>query len=325
MDENGFLKFSEAKIGDTFERPVFVAVINESIAKTGSTFVRMTLKDGFTEVVANMFATDKNTLAENGVKEGTVISAKINVSEFRGAKSFRVDTASPCTDERFPVSSFVKTPPLDADVMFDEIIAMLKSSENTYDGKYTPLCDLAVAILTHFKERFKTSSAAVSMHHNMKSGLIYHTYRMVKTADAVCGIYGDLDRELLLCATALHDIGKIHEYNTNEFGEAEFTSQGVLLGHLYMGASIIRNYSTKGNYNPEKVLLLIHMILSHHGTMEFGAVKPPAFAEAFVLFYIDNLDAKIGTCENHYEGLEPGEMTDKKPFGLDNRIYRPKL
>ena len=77
--------------------------------------------------------------------------------------------------------------------------------------------------------------------------------------------------------------------------------------------------------NKEKVQLLIHMILSHHGTQEWGAVSCPAIPEAFALHYIDNLDAKMYMCEEHYEELEPGEITEKKPFGLDNRIYKPNF
>ena len=170
-----------------------------------------------------------------------------------------------------------------------------------------------------------TSSAAISIHHNLRGGLLYHSYRMVKAADALCGVYTNLDRELLLCGTALHDIGKVWEYKTSISGDAEFTASGVLFGHLYMGASLIKGFTADGNYNKEKVQLLIHMILSHHGTQEWGAVSCPAIPEAFALHYIDNLDAKMYMCEEHYEELEPGEITEKKPFGLDNRIYKPNF
>ena len=148
---------------------------------------------------------------------------------------------------------------------------------------------------------------------------------MVQAADALCRVYDGLDRELMVCGAALHDIGKIWEYRTSVTGDAQITSSSVLLGHLYMGASLIKGYTTGQNYNREKVQMLIHMILSHHGTREFGAVVCPATPEAFVLHYIDNIDAKLYMCEAFYEELGPGEFTEKKPFGLDNRIYRPDL
>ena len=137
-----------------------------------------------------------------------------------------------------------------------------------------------------------TSSAAISMHHDLRGGLLYHSYRMVKAADALCGVYTDLDRELLLCGTALHDIGKVWEYKTSISGDAAFTASGVLFGHLYMGAALIKGFTADGNYNKEKVQLLIHMILSHHGTQEWGAVSCPAIPEAFALHYIDDLQER---------------------------------
>ena len=201
---------------------------------------------------------------------------------------------------------------------------MVRSSAFTDENGHTPLAELTLSILNDLHDRYVTSSAAIAMHHNMRGGLLYHSYRMVKSADALCGVYDCLDRELLLCGTALHDIGKIWEYVTSETGSAEFSSEGVLFGHLYLGASLIKQYAVRFNCHPEKIKLLIHLILSHHGTQEFGAVSCPATAEAFALHFIDNLDARIYMCEDLSLPLEPGTFTDKKPFGLDNRIYKPK-
>lgn len=324
MDDKGYVKFSETNTGDTLVRPVLVATITEAVTKAGKTYVRFNLKDGYSDVSAQMFDIDKATLENSGVVGGSVADATIGVGEYNGNKSFTVRKIEPCRDGSLTFNDFIKTPPLDAELMFGEIIDILKSSSKS-DGSHTPLTELAINILNDNAKQFKTSSAAVSMHHNMKSGLIYHTYRMVKSAMAMCGIYDELDRELLVCGTALHDIGKLWEYSTTEYGEAEVTKKGVLFGHLYMGAMLINKYSSKGSYDPERVMLLTHLLLSHHGTAEFGAVKTPAFAEAFVLYYIDNIDAKIGTCNNYYDTLRPGELTEKKPFGLDNKLYKPNL
>lgn len=325
MKELPYKKFSETAVGETLKRPALVTSIKEARDKNGNAFVKVSLQDGVSEIIPNMFGTSRDDLQRLGVAEGCIADVSLSVGEYAGSKNFTISKIAPTAANDVTIDDFIRTPPLKADDMLDEIIELLNSSANDYDGQCDPLSDLAVNMIESVKERFKTSSAAISMHHNMKSGLIYHTYRMVKAADAICTVYTDLDRELLLCATALHDIGKVWEYNTNLYGDAEFTTAGILFGHLYLGASLVKKFSKDGSYNTEKVQLLTHMILSHHGTMEFGAVKPPAFAEAFALHYIDNLDAKIGTCENYYSTLKPGEVTDKKPFGLDNRIYRPKL
>ena len=180
----------------------------------------------------------------------------------------------------------------------------------------------ALKILEDNKEHYMSSSAAISIHHNIKGGLLYHSYRMVKAADALCKVYSILDRELLICGAALHDIGKIWEFNTSAAGSAETAKPGVLFGHLYMGAALIKDYTKGMDYSKEKVQMLIHLILSHHGTQEFGAVACPATPEAFALHNIDELDARIYMCEDHFEKLAPGEFTEKKPFGIDNRLYK---
>lgn len=325
MDKEQYTKFSDAQIGSTINRPVLVSAIVENTARNGNTFVKVSLKDGFSEVTAMMFDTSAESLASLGIRQNTIADAELSVSEYQGSKSFKIVQIRPTADSTLTVNDFTKLPPVDLDVMYNEICSLIESSANDYDGNYTPLSDLALKILTKYKDSYMTSSAAISMHHNLRGGLLYHSYRMVKAADALCGVYTNLDRELLLCGTALHDIGKVWEYKTTISGDAEFTASGVLFGHLYMGASLIKGFTADGNYNKEKVQLLIHMILSHHGTQEWGAVSCPAIPEAFALHYIDNLDAKTYMCEEHYEELEPGEFTEKKPFGLDNRIYKPNF
>ena len=321
---NNYTKFLEMNVGDTVKRPVLISSINENKDKNGKPFLKIGIKDGFSDQTAMMFDTSAEDLEKNGIKKDMVVDVTIAVSEYMGGKSFRITQITHTSDTGLSMSDFIRLPPIDLDLMYDEIISLINSSANDGGGKHEPLSDLAVRVLTDNKKQYMFSSAAVSMHHNMRGGLLYHSYRMVKAADALCGVYTELDRELMLCGTALHDIGKIWEYKTSGQGDAEVTASGVLFGHLYLGASLIRGYAADHNYDMEKVQLLVHMILSHHGTHEFGAVTCPATAEAFMLHYIDNIDAKLYMCEDLSKGLAPGGITDKKPFGLDNRIYRPK-
>ena len=320
-------KLTDAEIGSNLSRPLLLSAIEENTDRNGKAFVKVTLKDGFSDVTALMFATSAADLEARLIVPNTVVDADLAVSEYQGNKSYKVSNLAPAADKLLSISDFVKLPPVDLDVMYDEIISMLEAVADNYENAHTPLSDLAIRILTKYKDSYMTSSAAISMHHNLRGGLLYHSYRMVKAADALCGVYTSLDRELLLCGAALHDIGKIWEYSTSEAGDAAFTSSGVLFGHLYMGASLIKGFShvkDTAPYHSEKVQLLIHLILAHHGTQEWGTVACPAIPEAMALHYIDNLDAKMYMFEEQYETLDAGELSDKKPFGLDNRVYRPK-
>lgn len=325
LDKNAYKKFTEAELGSKLERPVLVAAIAENMSeKSNKPFIKFTLKDGFSDITAIMFDMTAAVLAQNGVTGGCVADAVLSVGEYQGAKNFKALSISPCKDSRIEPSDFTKLPPLGLDMMYDEICGLIRGAANDCGGKYTSLSELALKILTDRKAEYMSSSAAVSMHHNLRGGLLYHSYRMVRAADALCGIYSVLDRELMLCGTALHDIGKIWEYATTVTGEASFTREGVLYGHLYMGAEYVRSVARTDNYDPERVRMLVHMILSHHGTQEFGAVACPSTPEAFALHYIDNIDAKIYMCEDAYETLPSGGLTEKKPFGLDNRLYKPE-
>ena len=325
MQEQAYTGFREAQIGQTLERPVLVTVIAENTAKNGKTFVRVTMKDGASEITAAMFDVSAAELADRGIRKNMIADVRLTVSEYQGARSFKIAEIRPTQDTSLGVGDFTKLPPVELDVMYEEICTLIGSAADDRGGSCTPLSDLALRILEDHKKSYMTSSAAVSMHHNLRGGLLYHSYRMVKAADALCRVYDGLDRELMLCGAALHDIGKIWEYRTSVTGEAEITPGSVLLGHLYMGAALIKGYTAGKDYHREKVQLLIHMILSHHGTREWGAVVCPATPEAFVLHYIDNIDAKLYMCEAFYEELAPGSFTEKKPFGLDNRVYRPDL
>jgi len=326
FDKEKYTKFNDAQLGSVLERPVLVSDIVENMSKgpQPKPFVKFTLKDGFTAVNAVMFDCTAAFLADNGIAKNTVADVRMSVGEYQGAKNFKMMNIAPCADTQIVPEDFVKLPPVQLDVMFDEICALIRdSAKPEHDGK-KPIAVLALKILSERRNEYMFSSAAVSMHHNLRGGLIYHSYRMVKAADVLCGVYSILDRELMICGAALHDLGKIWEYSTSEAGDASFTREGVLYGHLYMGGEYVRSVAGRDNcYDFERVSMLVHMILSHHGTQEWGAVSCPAVPEALALHYIDNLDAKLYMFEEAYETLKGGEITPQKNKALDNNIYKP--
>lgn len=163
------------------------------------------------------------------------------------------------------------------------------------------------------------------MHHNFKGGLLYHTYRMVQMSQAAVNVYSSLDPELLLCATALHDIGKLFEMDTDLYGNASQTVSGALEGHLLIGVELVDHayYDDPKAYDKERILLLKHCIASHHGKLEYDAIKIPSIPEAMVLSRIDDLDARMNMFEQEFDTLEEGKVSEKKNFGLETRVYHP--
>jgi 3'-5' exoribonuclease len=145
-----------------------------------------------------------------------------------------------------------------------------------------------------FIKNFKKHSAAKSVHHGFVGGLLEHTLSVVKLCNYYTTSYPILNRDLLIVSALFHDIGKMQELSS--FPENDYTDNGQLLGHIFIGASIVSNQIKKMPKFPVKLANeLIHCILAHHGELEYGSPKKPATAEAMALHFADNTDAKMQT------------------------------
>ena len=315
-----YTKFASMKEGMRYYQPVLVVAMEEGVARTGNSFVKFKLSDGDTTVQANVFEATLDGMYADGIREGTVINADITIKE----PYYNISSVSVNLDDNVSVNDFVRSVPLDPKAMFDEIENMLEESMNIDNCDDLDLYIVADSILSKNKDAFMTSSAAKTIHHACRSGLIYHSYRMAKAAMKLADTYEDLDRLLLVAGAALHDIGKIKELSTNEFGEATYTPEGRLNGHAMIGVSMVDEEAELLKCNCEKVDMLKHIIASHHGKLEYGACVVPAIPEAVCVNMLDNLDAKLYQMEEALKSTEAGELS-KKVYGLENSTaYRTK-
>lgn len=156
-------------------------------------------------------------------------------------------------------------------------------------------------------------------------GLLHHSWTIVQLARGVCDTYPLLDRELVYAGAILHDIGKLAELETGKLGIASaYTAPGQLLGHISIGVSMISEAGQLLGVSDETVLLLEHMLLSHHEKPEFGSPKPPMFPEAEVLSELDLLDSRLYAMFSALDGVQPGAFSERI-WSLDNRmLYRRK-
>jgi 3'-5' exoribonuclease len=155
-----------------------------------------------------------------------------------------------------------------------------------------------------FIKSFKSHSAAKSVHHSFVGGLLEHTLSVVKLCDYYTTSYPILNKDLLITAALFHDIGKLTELST--FPENDYTDDGQLLGHIFIGANIVNNQIAKMNKFPVKLANeLVHCILAHHGELEYGSPKKPAIAEAMALNFADNTDAKLQTMTELLQSADP--------------------
>jgi len=336
-------RFEETEIGNNYDMTLLVVRIEERTTKKGDPYCRLTLSDGKTQQEANLFNNNtRESLKLQGVTEEKPVDVRLKCTEFQNQKNYTVDSINPArlTDEE--KATLIKMPPLPRQQMLlDMIRIVLDSSGRQYDKDNVvipeddySLTALTVRLISKNSKAFSSSSAAKSMHHNLMGGLLYHTYRMVKAAYSICDIYTTLNRELLVCGTALHDIGKIEELSTSELGTANYTPDGRLFGHALIGIEMIDKMVAEADsaagretYNREDVRLLKHLIASHHGTLEWGAITLPAVPEAMVLHNIDMIDSRMYMYEEGLASTKPGSVSDYiNGIAGDGRstIYRPQ-
>ncbi|NLY30597.1 MAG: HD domain-containing protein [Firmicutes bacterium] len=151
---------------------------------------------------------------------------------------------------------------------------------------------LEVVFVPEFLKAFSWAPAARSMHQAYIGGLLEHTLNVVRLCEGVAALYPEVDRDLLITGALLHDIGKVHEYEVK--AGIEITDVGRLIGHLIIGHDKVANaIAFIPGFPEEKALRLRHMLLSHHGQLEWGSPKEPQTLEACILHHCDNLDSEV--------------------------------
>jgi len=220
-------------------------------------------------------------------------------------------------NDQYDLSALVPTAPIDADARVAEIERMIDSME---DREYQ---SVARTMLARHLDAFRSIPAAKSVHHSFLSGLLMHTSNMLRLADFLAGLYGEIiDRSLLLTGTLLHDFAKEKEFTFSGLGlVTDYSLPGQLIGHLVMGAQEVQQCAQELGISEEKSLLLQHMILSHHGEPEFGAAVRPMCAEAELLSEIDLIDSRMEIYAEALQDLPVGSFSNRI-FALDKKIYR---
>jgi len=293
--------------------------VEQKTTQKGLPYLDLALIDAEGEIVAKFW--DYRPEAHGPFAANDLVKVRGTVSVYNGQDQFRVERMRRA-DERDDVrmEDFVPSAPRPGQEMFDEIYALVEGFANE------DLRRLLLAILDERREALLYWPAAYRLHHAVRAGLLWHIASMLRLAQAIASQYEQLNAELLYAGVILHDIEKYSDFEVAATGLATgYTLKGNLVGHLAGGAAYL---SLKGREleTPDELLILLqHMLISHHGDPEFGAAIRPMFLEAEVLSEIDLLDARINQVSAALEGVQPGEYTSKL-WALDNRkFYKPIL
>ncbi len=306
--------------GDPVDEAFLVTEKQLRVNRQGGLYLGVELRDKTGRVQGRLWnATEEQA---RRFEVGDLLQVKGKTQVFQGALQIIISQFDPIEPSSLPSDEFLPQPPQDSDRLLARLREILKSVANPY------LQGLIQCFLIDddFLKKFLMAPAGIKNHHAYLGGLIEHVVALLNLADRVAELYPELDRDLLLAGVFLHDIAKIDELEFDSgFG---YSDQGQLVGHLVMGVEMLNQKAAEcaklmdEPFPAELLLQLKHMIVSHHGTYEFGSPKLPMTLEAVALHYLDNLDAKIHLFSREIKD-DPGESS-WTPFQqtLGRRIYK---
>lgn len=304
------------KIGETFMAFLLLRKVESKIASNGNKYLDMTLGDCSGEINARFW--DCKDEDERKYTDNMLVKIKGNVTEWQGKKQIKVERIRPVKKEDdVKISEFIPAAPYSGETMYGEL------HEYTLKIDEDKLRELVQLIIAESGERLLIFPAATQNHHAIRSGLLYHTLTMLKAGERMMEVYPFLNKDILYAGIILHDMAKQDEIKANELGLAsEYTTEGQLLGHIVQGIKKIDRAADTVGLDPEKTILLEHMLLSHHYEPEFGSPKRPMVPEAEMLHYLDVMDTRMYDMQKALNEVENGEFSDKVWVLHNRRLYK---
>jgi 3'-5' exoribonuclease len=277
---------SSVKAGESISDVFILAEKSMAQKRDGDYFLTVTIADRSGKIKGVVW--DHADDIHANVHTGDVVHVEGNVNEYKGTLQIVVRQMTPCPADAVDPADFVPSTARDVEGMFERLVEITGGLEQAH------LTALFKAFWDDdaFVRSFKLAPAAKKMHHAYLGGLLEHTLSMVALADKIAKHYSGIDRDMLIAGTVLHDIGKVREFDYRL--NIDYSDEGRLLSHIVIGIQMLDDKLKQLKGFPEELAFLLkHMIVSHHGTREFGSPEPPKTVEAVLLNYIDEIDSKV--------------------------------
>jgi 3'-5' exoribonuclease len=298
-------------VSGTFVDGVYVLAARETRnTKAGKPFLKLRLSDRTGTVDCTVWETQAFA---PGLKTGDLVQVAARVGEYMGKPQLEATAVSAVPPGAAQPRDFLPSTYRDV----EELRGFLKFHvDSVSDPHYGALLARFFGDVA-FAETFATAPAAKLYHHAYLGGLLEHTVAVAEMCEFVAQQYGRVDRDLLLTAALLHDVGKTEELSYETV--IDFTDSGRFLGHVIQGVTMVSGKAGEIPSFPEaKLQQLLHCIVSHHGELEWGSPKRPKTIEALILHHVDNLDAKVKGFLEIVDGSRDAQWTD-----LRNLFRRP--
>ena len=319
MDENK-LFVEDIQMDTNITTFFMLKSVDIRVGKNGKAFAALKLGDKTGEIDAKIWNLNEGDAdALSRFVPGDLVKVKASVTEWKGTPQINIERFRKSNDQDIlEISDYIKAAPEDPEEMYDFIFG---TAEAMKDEDLKRVC---VKILSDNREKLMYYPAASRNHHAEYAGLLYHVKRMLMTGLKVCEVYSELNKDLVAAGVIIHDICKLMEIESNEYGVSSgYSAEGQLLGHLVMGVKYVSAIAEKTGIPEEKALMLEHMVLSHHYEPEFGSPKKPMFPEAELLHYLDVMDARIYDMDEALNNTVPGSFSERIWTLENRRIYKP--
>lgn len=297
-----------------FEGFLLVRSSDQRTGSNGGKYLDMNLTDRTGEINCKLW--DGNVPPPPA---GSVVKVRGLVQEYNGRLQLRIERIRAAAEgDGVDLSRLVPCAPEKPEDMLQEITSTIDRFESEDLRKVTR------EMLRLAGDKLMWFPAAQRLHHAERSGLLHHTTGMLRTAEHIIRAYPFLHGDLLRAGVILHDLGKIQEMKSDELGNvSDYTRDGLLIGHLVRGVATLHEAAKNVNVTGELVVLLEHMIISHHGEAQYGSPRMPMFPEAEVLHWIDLLDARMNEMQGIMDRVPAGAFSEKI-WSLDRRLYHPR-
>jgi 3'-5' exoribonuclease len=307
----------------------FFAVTSKQLRsrKDGGQYLALTLGDRTGQLECRMWDNVAECVA--GFEQGDVVKVRAEVSRYNGKLQLNLEKVRRAAADEFELADYVPQTRKDVQDLWSTLVRTVDSFSDPF------LQALVRAFLDDpgFAAALREAPAAKALHHAWLGGLLEHVVSLLGICDVAAQHYPEINRDLLLTGAILHDIGKLEELSWGtSFG---YTLQGQLVGHITIGIGMIqKKLAAIPDFPPNLRILVEHIVLSHHGKLEFGSPKLPMIPEAVLLNFLDDLDAKMHTMRSEFErheaqGGKPGEMTEwvrsmDRPLLNTSTFLKPK-
>ena len=310
---NDQINVSKLTPGMSFTGDLLVRSIEKRVGKTGRAYLDLMLGDKTGEINGKVW--DPDSVPGTPVAGGAVTVDGL-VESFNGRNQMRINKIRPASNPDLRL--LIPASPEPASVMMSKVDAVIDSFRRS------SLQLLVRKMLEMTGEALQYFPAAQRMHHAEHGGLLHHTTSMLQMGEYLCQSYPFLDRDLLMAGIILHDLAKTAELKSDKLGNvSDYTTDGILIGHLVRGVVMLQQAAAETGADEEMVLLLQHMIISHHGVPEFGSPRLPMTPEAEALHWIDTLDAKMNEMQSIQERTPAGAFSERIAYLDDRRMYHP--